>query len=38
MTLRFKRIGSHTLPLPSYESEGAAGMDVRATSSQVGNR
>ena len=28
--LKFKRIGNHQLPLPSYETEGAAGMDVRA--------
>lgn len=31
-SLKFKRLGSHTLPLPSYESEGAAGMDLRAAS------
>lgn len=30
MKVRVKRIGSHTLPLPKYETEGAAGFDLRA--------
>lgn len=28
--IKFKRIGEHTLPLPSYETEDAAGMDIRS--------
>lgn len=30
MKLDFKRIGSHNLPLPKYESEESAGLDFRA--------
>lgn len=30
MALRFVRIGDHDLPLPAYETAGAAGMDLRA--------
>jgi dUTP pyrophosphatase len=29
-TLRIKRIGTHTLPAPSYASAGDAGIDLRA--------
>jgi dUTP pyrophosphatase len=29
-TLRVRRIGSHTLPLPAYAHEGDAGLDLRA--------
>lgn len=35
MTLKFKRIGNHDLPLPAYESEYAAGMDLRAANDCV---
>ncbi|WFG54161.1 deoxyuridine 5'-triphosphate nucleotidohydrolase [Myxococcus phage Mx9] len=28
--VKVKRIGNHTLPLPRYETEGAAGFDLRA--------
>lgn len=30
MRIRIKRVGAHALPLPAYESAGAAGMDLRA--------
>lgn len=33
MTIKFKRIGNHDLPLPSYESESAVGFDLRARKS-----
>jgi dUTP pyrophosphatase len=29
--IELKRIGNHTLPLPSYGSDGAAGLDLSAT-------
>lgn len=30
MNIRIKRVGDHSLPLPAYETAGAAGMDLRA--------
>lgn len=30
MKVRIKRVGDHTLPVPRYETEGAAGFDLRA--------
>lgn len=30
MTIKFKRIGQHNLPLPAYESDAAVGFDLRA--------
>ena len=30
MRVKVKRIGNHSLPLPKYETEGAAGFDLRA--------
>lgn len=30
MTLKVKRIGGHSLPLPKYETDGASGFDLRA--------
>lgn len=30
MRVRVKRIGNHSLPLPKYETAGAAGFDLRA--------
>jgi len=33
MSVKFKRIGNHNLPLPSYESEFAVGFDLRARKS-----
>lgn len=32
MKVRIKRVGTHDLPLPKYETEGAAGFDLRAAS------
>lgn len=29
MKVRIKRVGAHALPLPAYETAGAAGMDLR---------
>lgn len=34
MELKFKRLGDHTLPLPSYGSAGAAGLDIRSIERQ----
>lgn len=31
MELKFKRLGDHDLPLPSYGSAGAAGLDICST-------
>lgn len=31
VAVRIQRVGQHTLPLPAYETEGAAGMDLRAS-------
>lgn len=31
LPVKVKRIGNHTLPLPKYETEGAAGFDLRAS-------
>ena len=33
MSIKFKRIGQHNLPLPSYESDAAVGFDLRARKS-----
>lgn len=30
VAVRVMRVGQHTLPLPAYETDGAAGMDLRA--------
>lgn len=30
MKVRIKRVGTHDLPVPKYETEGAAGFDLRA--------
>lgn len=30
MPVKVKRIGNHSLPLPKYETDGAAGFDLRA--------
>lgn len=35
MKVRIKRVGAHALPLPAYETAGAAGMDLRAHLSGV---
>jgi dUTP pyrophosphatase len=33
--IELKRIGNHTLPLPSYGSDGAAGLDLSAKHNQT---
>lgn len=33
MSIKFKRIGQHNLPLPAYESDAAVGFDLRARKS-----
>ena len=35
MELKFKRLGDHSLPLPSYGSVGAAGLDICAASRHI---
>lgn len=35
MRIRIKRVGSHALPLPSYATEGSAGMDLSANLQDV---
>lgn len=35
MKVRIKRVGAHALPLPAYETAGAAGMDLRASLTDV---
>jgi dUTP pyrophosphatase len=35
MKVQIRRVGQHSLPLPKYESKGAAGMDLRARERQT---